>query len=791
MSHPHPPDKVKNDPLDVDYDPVASRLQQQQQQPQARRRPKPPPPPAPSVRAPLPAVPTPMPIPIPVIPFPRPLPPTLADIEAAWTMHQAPGTGATYFYNHITLQSSWTPPSEFVMPQQQQPFPQQQQPLPPGTEPVMDQNAQEERAIALKDLPNSEWAIVLTSLDHEYFLNKSTSFVTWDIPDDVAELIGQIMAGSNFADEYPEDSDRVPPVLEDNSPAESKKLFDELQDEKELVRVYESSTSAAQMEAQMVEILRQQKAEQAAALTKQEEKLSIPTDNAAPVKRKQSVDNSPHSAGKKAKADAEPPLTTSEIQSMFLDMLEEYDTNAFSTWEKEQEQLVEDPRYIQVTSAKLRKHFYELYCKAKAAKIHQKRAEHETKTPREIFRDLLEEVYGALDWRRMGTLSAYDDFSRKWRRDARYNALGDDRDRKAMFKEFAAHLKAADAEKKKTERKKMQDGFFDLLREVPGISSDSKWRDIQRTIDRDSRYSAVPTPIQREDLFREFLKIIAVENAASEAERQEIQRKAREAESLREREEAVRKQKMTIARELKKSQYQLESGESASLFRTLLIDMIKSHRAKFKESLSYLATDARFDQIRLPEQELEQLFSEHTQSLFQKRLKAWHEFISEVTDITTAFQQVRDMVMADGRTARLECSPDEVEKLFSEHQHSREAKARSELDLCLKENGFVRFHVKNAVGSCQVQAVEKGLKEAPAGDEWRLIDLEEIKEVLKDDKRYNDFECFAQERERIVFSFLKQLVEEFRAEKGGVFDNTVSKFAGGNTDRKNNFKTQQ
>ncbi|KAI9346558.1 hypothetical protein BDR26DRAFT_855754 [Obelidium mucronatum] len=635
----------------------------------------------------------------------------------------------------------------------------------------------------MKKLPNSDWAIVLTSKDNEYFLNFKSKQVVWDMPDEIGELVGQIMAGGvqdedenmQEAEANQQEDDEVPENrLEEKQQQQQKEkdAFDELADDKEVVRVYDSSSG---MEEQMALFIRQRELEEKQIKEDIHKKRKIGAsiqDGSTP--------NDDSSTSKKLKqTETEAPLTNGEKQSMFMDMLREADISPFSTWEKELVAFTNDPRFIQIPLPKIRKNYFQIYCKQRAEEIAKARSTKESLTPKEVFREFLMEILGTADWRKLQSLSAYDDFSRKWKKDSRFTIVNDDRDRKALFKDFVARLKSGEGERKKAEKKKIEDGFFDLLRNVKGIGTDSRWREIQKQIEKDKRYEAIATPIQREELFRQFLKQLALNNASSEAERKELERKAKEEASLREREEAVRKQKVDLTLEVKKSQYKLQTGESVNLFKNLLIDLIKSHKTTWRESEAYVTNDPRFQQIRLPSHELDHIFTEHTSTLFDRRLMAFHELINEQTLITTPFVDVMETLLLDPRTTRLDCSNEELGRHYNKYQLDREQKARAELEICLKENVFVRFHVKSAVGNSHVQAVEKGLKEAADGDEWRFIGLDEIKAVLKEDKRYNDFDCFAAERERIVFTFVKSLIEEFRNEKGGVRDSVVARNAGG------------
>ncbi|KAI8613237.1 hypothetical protein BC830DRAFT_1133136 [Chytriomyces sp. MP71] len=780
------------DPLDPsqDYDHKAARAA-----PPLQRRPRPPPPPpAPTITKPR-APPPPLP----------PLPPIPSQQPESWTEHVAPN-GVAYLYNAITGETRWRNPVPVVVPMEaavSQPASQQEPELSAiqetpevGEEPKLDDDR--ERAVALKKLPNTDWAIVLTYKDHEYFLNMRTAEAVWEMPDEVAELVGQIMAGGyeGGENEVEVNKESEVPIAKD---------YDQLEDDTEVVRVYGDKEDTMGQHQLHLAIMQQHQLSEANAEKESLKRKEVLEDNAFRENEKRAkVDWGEE--GDKTTTSLKRELNNAEKQTMFMDMLRELDVNPFSTYDKELPRFSEDPRATQIALPKTCKHFFDLYCKTRAQELQQSRAN--TPSPKDAFRALLAEVLVGTDARRLALMSAYDEFARKWRGDARFKGVSDDRDRKALFKEFAAAAKSGDGERRKAEKKKMEEAFFEAVKSVKGVGVDSKWRDVsnasrwnaraymtngnilslqmQREIDRDPRFLAVPTPIQREELFREFIKKLRLESASSEAERRELERKAREEASLREREGQVRKQKQDLHREVAHSQHKLLAAESLALFRALLIDCVKSHRARWDDPATRedIMADARWIQIRLKEYEIAGLFEEHTRSLFARRVEAFGGLVDARTSITTTFEESKDALLKEPVTMRLECTEREVRELYENHQAERERKARSELEECLKENGFVRFQVKSAVGNCHVAAVDKGLKEAEDGAEWALIGLDELKAVLKEDKRYNDFECFTAERDRIVFSFVKTLIEQYRAEKGGVLDSIVSRNAGGHADMK-------
>ena len=269
--------------------------------------------------------------------------------------------------------------------------------------------------------------------------------------------------------------------------------------------------------------------------------------------------------------------------------------------------------------------------------------------------------------------------------------------------------------------------------------------------------------------------------------------------ALREREEQVRRQKQELGRENQGKRNRLIKEESTTLFKTMLTDLIKNHQ--IVKSLSSSTSSAwnackallsqsdpsRWNSIidskSLHESELDSLFQTHCKNLLQKHLQAFHSLIQEITgsNILMPFSEIQDVILADPRTIRLDLKEDEIQELYEAHQNERKAQSKEGLEACLKENAFIRFHVKQAVQSVHVKAVEQlGLKEAAVGEEWKEMSLEDIKKVIQYDKRYMDYAWNETERDRIVFLFVKELIEQARKEKGGTLDRIVAAHAGGN-----------
>nr|KAJ3421210.1 hypothetical protein HK105_004223 [Polyrhizophydium stewartii] len=174
---------------------------------------------------------------MPVVPMaPPPLPP-------GWSVHLSPA-GMPYYYNAVSGQSSWTPPSwpeaagvagidaavkesakdaeakgdaaggpaggasakadESV---QEPPEGAEEQnqgeaeglgdsraAVDSDTEVVAEDQAVPETAVAMKRLPDTPWAIVLTNRRHELYFNSQTKQATWEMPGEIVNVVGELLA---------------------------------------------------------------------------------------------------------------------------------------------------------------------------------------------------------------------------------------------------------------------------------------------------------------------------------------------------------------------------------------------------------------------------------------------------------------------------------------------------------------------------------------------------------------------------------------------------------------------
>ncbi|KAJ3218151.1 transcription elongation regulator [Dinochytrium kinnereticum] len=677
-------------------------------------------------------------------PPPPPPPSRPPTVQSAWTEHKGPN-GVSYFYNSITKQSTWERPSDFAPPP------------PPGPPPVLKEDAtkteesknpaaegidngeeeaplveqpkkRNERPVSMKKLPNSPWSIVLTNKDNEFFVNSETREVTWEMPDEIGELIGQILA--------------APAPMDDSE--EERAADGEENDGEEGVEAAEDGEGG-----------------------------NAGAGSIGALKRKLDVENGGEDP-KKARIGAEEELTNEQRAEVFMKLLREKDVSPFTTWERELPKIIHDDRYSQIREDRKSK----------------------SKDAKDGYTKLLDEM---VNYR-----TTWEDFARRYRKDPRFTAITEDRERRQLFNDFVNQKKVERVKQKREEKQKLTDEYNDLLAECAIIGPKTLWREARKEIENDPRYLAL-TPVDREELFYAYRKKLEDEEKddmqEDEKEKREREKKAREAASMKEREEAVRKQMAELNKETRFKRNKLMREDSETTFKALLIDTVRNHDAIWQQIRLDMEKDPRWDQCHLPENELRRLFEEHTTHIFNRRLAAFHNLVDVIATITSTFDELSDVIMRDPRTQQLkgwtspssgpyvpegdlESNPEEaamapVRKLFNRRQGDRVAKAKADLEEALKENKFILFHVRNAVQSAHVQAVDKGKKEAEDGDEWRLINLDEIKQVLTENKAYNDYGVFGQERDRLVFTYVKSVIDDVRAEKGGVLDKTIAAHAGG------------
>ncbi|TPX57457.1 hypothetical protein PhCBS80983_g03841 [Powellomyces hirtus] len=662
---------------------------------------------------------------------PPPPPPGPPPPQVVWTQHRDP-SGRIYYHHAATKESRWDHPPDL------QPPPPPPHPQANGQPNVIAkvESVNAEHVLAMKKIPTTSWAIVLTNQDKEFFYNLTTKESLWDMPDDLGDLIGELIAEAMGVD--------INEEFNDHPQSEAGSQVGDVEVEPHVDEQVGTKRKAPEDE----------------------------TADLSPKRRKSDVkeEEPPRDVIEKS---AELTISAEDKTTEFMTLLREMDVSPYTTWEKELPKIIDDRRYGLLPTLRERKAVFDQYCVIRVAELREQKAKTAT-SPKDAYVQLLKE--------NTTQRTRWEEFSRKHKRDKRFANLAPAKERETLFKAHMAELKG---EKSRADPRKAKEDFLRLLEETKGLDSHSSWRRTQRDIERDPRYRAIRSSEEREDIFRAYIRKledgIDGEKAQREKEDRERERKAREEASLREREAQVRRDQSRLTREMTSQRQTLQTQDARTVFESMLIDIVRSADAEWADMRPYLERDPNWHRCQVLDEAMKmRVFSEHLAHLHEKRLAAFHASLQNTTDLTTSWTQVQGWILQDPRARKLARADDParleavVKSEFESFQTARLGAARSALLELLAENNFVKFYVKNAVGECRAAALEEGKPEPKEGDEWGYINLMEIGKVLNEDKRYLQLEHFAGEREQKVKEHVRDLIRRYRAEKGGTVDRTLA-----------------
>ncbi|CAG8796194.1 19610_t:CDS:10, partial [Dentiscutata erythropus] len=448
--------------------------------------------------------------------------------------------------------------------------------------------------------------------------------------------------------------------------------------------------------------------------------------------------------------DKEVELSPEERMLMFKSLLREMDVSPFAMWEKELPRIIHDPRYTLIPTLKQRKEIFDEYCKERVVEV---RAEKINKakdlTAKDEYLKLLEEE--------TSHRSHWDSFRKRFKRDPRFKNFSDDKEREKVFRKHIHELKEVEAERKRVQQKKAQEDFMKLLREMREIKPDSSWRKVKRLIDDDPRYIAVQSSSLREELFREYCQKLEAEDeeemARKENERKQRERKEREEASLKNREAQVRSERRYQNFDRNSAKRKAMREKSILAFQTLLIDLVRTHEATWDGKKHSLEQDPRFHGEGLEDNDRERLFNEHTVDMYQKRLKSYHQLLSEHLKLDTTWIEIQPIIKEDPRAVRLSKNEALLEELFDKYLAREIEKAKKEFLELLKENQFIEYRTR------MVQLSENGAKDETGAEKEKARGLtkEEIHDVLKEDTRYLVLSHMPEVRDELITEYLNNV----------------------------------
>ncbi|CAJ0755188.1 6779_t:CDS:10 [Entrophospora sp. SA101] len=643
-------------------------------------------------------------------------PPFRPLLPSGWTEHCAPN-GLLYYYNATTGQSTWerpimappppptmgSPPG-LLQPPGFQPMGgmhpmslQQQQQLHMSLYPSQQNRPKEkkkkEKSKGKKQILDTKWYIVNTTESNEFYYNSETKQSVWEIPEEIADAVKALK------EQEAKESQNNNKLNNEGVGVKRKADDDEESvDGEDVKRAKGRIDEDISFQLQFME---------------EQELLAggVKLDEHSDLQKYEmtggGIDNSQKSFKEQNRE-----VELSPEERVLMDM----DVSPFAMWEKELPRIIHDSRYTLIPTLKQRKEYFDEYCKERAVEV---RAEKKNKALHMSAKD----EYSKLLEEETTHRSHWDEFRRMFKKDLRFKNFSDDKEREKLFRNHVDDLKEKEFQ---PQQKRAEEEFTMLLMETREIKYDSSWRKIKRLINDDPRYDEVQSSIRREELFQA---------------------------SLRQRELQVRKEKKAQERNKDGAKRQAIHEESILAFRTLLIDLVRTHETTWETKKTDLERDSRYHSERLNDGDREQLFNEHLNQLYQKNLKAYHQLLDKHVNLDTTWLEISHIIKDDPRSSRLSKSDTVLEELFDKYLERRILKAKEEFRELLQENKLVEYRTRLVKLSEDGAADETGTMKEKA----RGLTLEEINDLLKDDKRYLVLNHIPEVRDETILEFLNKL----------------------------------
>ncbi|CAD6581997.1 MAG: hypothetical protein CYPHOPRED_001762 [Cyphobasidiales sp. Tagirdzhanova-0007] len=752
------------------------------------------------------------------IPPPPPIggPPVVGRLPPGWTAHAAP-TGQPYFFNAITGESTYVRPG----PQSGSPPP----PPPAGFElsnathePVNGdtrtsndggsnvKKKRKEKPVEKLPIEGTPWLRVTTNQGNVFFTNTTSKESVWTVPDAIKDQVEDLLRlrdkGQNEeAGGQAESSNAAAAAAQllKEKEEEMQKLREELEREREAGRKRKQSEFDEEEHIrQVAEEEEQEKQQKQAKKARMSISIERDSENGEVELDQQEDQDQNQEQGQDEKeeleewekeemqgkaileaemskpppvASAEPSLSSEEAIALFKMMLAEKDINPMRPWDMELPKFINDTRYKGVKNLRERKDLFDEHCKhlirEKRAK---KRNEGETKVnPATAYRALLvAEV--------TSTRTHWEDFRKKFKRDSRFRDYGrDDREKEKGFRNWLRDL----GEIKRADAQKAQEKFIQMLEENH-IPDNTNWAAVKGLVSTDPRYHSIESSSAREEAFNKYMDKRATSVTQSdtldteEAKRKAAEeRKAKQAASIREREEKVKKEKAALDRAAARSRADAGRDESERAFKSLLIDAVRDHGALWSDMLPNLDQDPRFITSTFSLSEKRRMFDEHLSELYFKRRDAIEGlFIAHSPNLRSDFETVHSELCGNPAVMRMGMSKNGIKRLFEDWSRRRYAQARKDFDDLLAESNFVEYWGRlkqEALGKDEDRA--RGLLgNDDDGDEntnmedavdlktmAAQIDMKELQAVLRHDKRYSIFDYDPDSRERWITEHIERL----------------------------------
>ncbi|KAH7097909.1 hypothetical protein BKA62DRAFT_714902 [Auriculariales sp. MPI-PUGE-AT-0066] len=460
-------------------------------------------------------------------------------------------------------------------------------------------------------------------------------------------------------------------------------------------------------------------------------------------------------------------LSVDEAKALFMSLLRDKNLNPLTPWDSALPELITDPRYALLPSLSARREVFDEYCRVRARELREEKAKagiesKAKKTPEEAFDELLNRTCTS-------TRTSWTDWRRTVKKERAFLEYGrSEREREARFK---AHLTAL-GERKRRDAARAEKDFFALLKEKVGNAKGANEGEDEHLptsgLTSDPRYDGVGSSSLREELYGSYIRTLknAAKAEAVEADMDpDSRRKARQERAERERAAAVRAQKEKVDADAAKARGAMGAAEAEDSFRTLLTDAIRDVMP-WSAAEQTLANDPRFviTSAMLPTSTMRDLFEGHVSRLRTRHVATLHGlFAAHAPKLSDPYPGAS--VERSPPVERLGWRPVDVEDEFSRWSRARKDQARKDFDEMLKENSFVEFwgRARKLGGDDAARIDEEEVEGEEGGGTADLkalargVDADDVIKVVKNDKRYLDFEHVPEDRDRWVQEYLQRM----------------------------------
>ncbi|XP_058053276.1 transcription elongation regulator 1 [Anopheles bellator] len=492
----------------------------------------------------------------------------------------------------------------------------------------------------------------------------------------------------------------------------------------------------------------------------------------------------------------------------FREMLREKDVSAFSTWEKELHKIVFDARYLLLTS-KERKQVFERYVKDRADEERREKR-NKMRQKRDDFRALMESAH-------LHGKSSFSEFAQKYGKDDRFKVIEKIRERESLFNEFIVEVRKREKEEKQNRKEQIRKDFQTMLRERSDINRHTRFSDVRKRLEGDSRYKALADHGQREGLFEDHIKTLKDEKKRAkerEKEKEKVDRNSRSDQRSRRSHDRSRDHRSrSNDRSHRKSSSNEEAGggENRAIVNSIVDDDEGEEcntsdeneiERQQKERDRKLRAEAS---IKEREKEVQRTLATHLRDRDKERQhhqrdEAIRHFNALLTDLVRnadlTWKEVKKLLKKDHRWELIEMlDRDDRERLFNEHIESLVRKKRDKFREMLDEVPSLELtsqwkEIKKLIRDdpryLKYNSSERGEREfrdfikdktASAKVAFRELlqeckfvthrslelyrenanHLREIEDILRNDKRYLVLHHMAADRTQIILAHLEEL----------------------------------